>query len=101
LSQGISKVGQFKEDISPFGVMDMGGNVREWVLDRDEGYLIKKVPIDASGIPFNVVRGSDYTSRSINAVKTSFRSFRHPKLSYNFIGFRCVTQLTSKKKKEE
>ena len=30
----IAAVGSFKEDVSPLGVMDLAGNVFEWVEDR-------------------------------------------------------------------
>ncbi len=35
--EGSKEVGSFKPGISPFGVHDMAGNVREWLQEKEEG----------------------------------------------------------------
>lgn len=63
-----SRVGSYAEGASPFGALDMAGNVWEWVSDRYRPDYYKKSPAENPGGPaegdvFNdlrVIRGGSY-----------------------------------------
>ncbi|MBI1786743.1 MAG: SUMF1/EgtB/PvdO family nonheme iron enzyme, partial [Acidobacteria bacterium] len=77
--KGPAAVGSFAFDFSPFGVLDMAGNVPEWV-DTDGGPGRK------------IVRGGGFQSASAQAT-TTFRTPVPPNLdptAYTAIGFRCA-----------
>ena len=82
------------EDVSSFGVYDMGGNVSEWVADRyqENWYTVTNQPVDPTGPEaggYRVIRGSSAQVAENNArtvdrfygLATSFALDR---------GFRCV-----------
>lgn len=68
-------VGTHKKGMSPFGVMDMSGNVWEWTHSYDERYVLLK-----GGSFFE---GSDYAKTT-----ATLRSI--PDDSKDYVGFRCV-----------
>jgi formylglycine-generating enzyme required for sulfatase activity len=70
-------VGAFSGDMSPFGVMDMCGNVREWTLTRFHDYG-------------RVVRGGCWFSNSHQAQNTH-RNWFYEQNSDPGLGFRLVT----------
>jgi formylglycine-generating enzyme required for sulfatase activity len=73
------------EDISPYGVMDMAGNVQEWTTSS---YL----PLpdeDFYGDDLRVARGGSYND-TIYGARTSYRRAYPPGYYYPFLGFRVV-----------
>jgi formylglycine-generating enzyme required for sulfatase activity len=72
-------------DISPFGVMDMGGNVQQWTSS-----VYKPLPEETfpSG-PLRVVRGGSFNDTVFGA-RSSYRRAYPPGYFYPFLGFRIV-----------
>ena len=68
-------VGTHKKGKSPYGVMDMSGNVWEWTSSYDERYAILK-------------GGSFFEDRNYAKTTATLRSI--PDDSKDYVGFRCV-----------
>ncbi len=75
--QSPSPVGKYPAGASPFGLMDMAGNLVEWTSS----------PYDATS---QVVRGGSWRDGSPTSVQASYRTWNNPKNSFYFIGFRCA-----------
>lgn len=106
-----TRVGSYAEGASPFGVLDMAGNVWEWVADFYDANYYKTSPLEPPQGPqsednfniFRVIRGGSYQEDDIQ-LRVSNRSFLEgpdPKAdpkkdeafygrSSNRIGFRCA-----------
>lgn len=82
---------------SPFGAVQMAGNVTEWVADYYNDSYYSWGPTDNPQGPANgssrVVRGGSWYCPS-EKVTTTFRDYTNPMLQYNTIGFRCARSLT-------
>ncbi len=78
-------VTQFLEGASPYGVMDMVGNVWEWCLND------YKTPqhVSLSGNVLRVVRGGAWNYDQ-SYMKTSYRNYNHPHNWFVSCGFRIV-----------
>lgn len=86
-------VGSYAGDVSPYGVQDMLGNVREWTSDYFQPYKGSKSKYKDFGTNFRVLRGSDYTTYGGPIRGTQFhialRTYYRPDAHFNF-GFRCA-----------
>ena len=86
-------VGSYPAGASPYGVMDLAGNVREWVLDWYESAYYQDSPQDNPTGPAEAemrgLRGGAWQS-DVNSTRAVYRNMRYPKNSSNHIGFRCV-----------
>jgi len=86
-------VGFFAEDVSPYGVLDMAGNVDEWVADRGQAdYYSVSPEINPSGPTrgdTRVIRGGVFAIIPRGARLTA-RSFLLPATSSEYTGFRCA-----------
>lgn len=96
-------VGSYPSGASPFGVLDMAGNVGEWVQDSFEPYAVNNVtnPITNSTSAYRTIRGGNYFDQP-SAIRSTYRFYGEPDLSGYDIGFRCslpaeTTQLSSTK----
>jgi len=86
-------VGNYKAGISPYGALDMAGNVWEWVADwYDKGYYRNSPRENPSGASFGeerVVRGGGWNS-VVRYVRSANRYWRLPSHNLNNLGFRCA-----------
>lgn len=94
-----AEVGSYPEGSSPYGVLDMAGNVEEWVADWYDSIYYSRSPKNnptgpASG-EYRVVRGGGWSSDSrlysyINPKISSVdRSGVRPDYDSDNLGFRC------------
>jgi serine/threonine-protein kinase len=100
-----TEVGNYPSGASPYGALDMAGNVAEWVQDwYDEMYYAKSPPSNpllesrsgnSSVIPARVIRGSGWNYGSYyGSGRSSDREYLNPDLSVNYVGFRCAMSAT-------
>jgi formylglycine-generating enzyme required for sulfatase activity len=88
---GTSPVGFFTSGASPYGCLDMAGNVWEWCQSKYQSYPCK--PDDGRNDPGGddscVLRGGSWGYRGISA-RCAFRSYNHPDSRGDRRGFRVV-----------
>ncbi len=79
---------------TPDGILDMAGNVWEWISDwYSPTYYAESPAKDPTGPATGterVVRGGSYASDA-KFLRTTNRFSRDPSKGYNTVGFRCVT----------
>ncbi len=83
-------VGSYPNGFSPYGVMDMGGNVYEWCLDwyyPNSTVSADKGPHRQKRGTYRVIRGGSWYGSS-QCLKTFFRTSAKPHSQYFHIGFR-------------
>lgn len=105
-----TRVGSYAEGASPFGVLDMAGNVWEWVADRYQPNYYSKSPFEnpqgptAEEVftPLRVIRGGSFQEDGVflRLANRNFIEGPNPKAdrkdeayygkSSNRIGFRCA-----------
>ncbi|MFC1997337.1 formylglycine-generating enzyme family protein, partial [Chloroflexota bacterium] len=89
-----SRVGSYPVGASPYGALDMAGNVWEYVNDwlginyyQVSPYYNPTGP-DTGGT--KVVRGGSWY-HSDHKLLVAYRYYQHPDYSHNYYGFRCAT----------
>jgi formylglycine-generating enzyme required for sulfatase activity len=89
-------IGSYPKGASPYGVLDMAGNVWEWVNDwYDEKYYSVSPSVNPQGPASGtrrVLRGGSWFNGDGN-VRSARRSIFDPDVWINFVGFRCVRSL--------
>ena len=87
-----SKVGSYPEGASPYGALDMAGNVWEWVSTLYDEYPYEandgREDLDASGL--RVLRGGSWRY-SDHSARAAYRYRVNPDGSNYRNGFRCAT----------
>ena len=87
-------VGHFPAGASPYGVMDMAGNVWEWVSDwYGDNYYRDSTSRNPSGPPggtVRVLRGGGWYSDAPFILRTSRRGWADPNYQGDHYGFRCA-----------
>lgn len=88
-----SKVGSYPLGASPYGALDMAGNVWEWVNDwYDTGYYSVSPPSNPPGSStgtYKVLRGGGWLYNDIY-LRVAYRGGSNPTNQTNYIGFRCT-----------
>ena len=80
-------VGSFPHDKSPFGVLDLAGNVAEWTdTEYAKCYRDDCEPNSKE----RVIRGGAWNDAEPRDVRTTYRNRDVPVLRASFVGFRCA-----------
>jgi formylglycine-generating enzyme required for sulfatase activity len=91
-NRGTTAVGSFPAGASPYGVMDMAGNVAEWTSDWFQpypGYPGGDNEAQYFGEKYRVIRGGGWFSDQ-NLVRATERSASSMTLANDDVGFRCA-----------
>ncbi|GEM_PF-600752 len=88
-NRGTTAVGSFPAGASPYGVMDMAGNVSEWTSDWFKAYPGGDFYSPYFGEKYRVIRGGGWFSDQ-NLVRTTERSASSTTLANDDVGFRCA-----------
>jgi eukaryotic-like serine/threonine-protein kinase len=91
-----ASVGSYPNGSSPYGALDMAGNVSEWVNDHyDPGYYSvspQNNPPGSDKSDYRVVRGGSWYTDD-NSLRITNRYFENPFNSYSTLGFRCASDV--------
>jgi len=110
-----TEVNAYPNGASPYGVMDMAGNVQEWVADefkpypgtdaKDEVFQAKVIDQSYSAgseekerLIYFVMRGGSWKSDPFSSY-TYHRNYSMPNYASDFFGFRCAMDAQPKEKK--
>lgn len=85
-------VGRFPEGSSPYGALDMAGNVWEWVDDWFEPYPGSTFNSEFFDRKYKVVRGGSWNHPAEDA-RTDHRDIAHPARTMAVVGFRCASSM--------
>jgi formylglycine-generating enzyme required for sulfatase activity len=90
-----SRVGSYGDGASPYGALDMAGNVWEWVNDWFKWGYYSESPYNNPPGPstgaYKALRGSSWYSFSYyDTLRTAERYYLTPESYYRDIGFRCA-----------
>lgn len=84
-------VGSFPDGKSPFGALDMAGNVAEWTADRFHWYSNAAAtnPLGNTGID-RVARGGGWSKEYAVHVRAAYRDLWGSQARSSTVGFRCA-----------
>lgn len=85
-------VGNYSKGASPYGALDMAGNVWEWVRDWYGPYDPNKTnnPVGPASGESRLLRGGGWDSNTRN-IRTADRSNYNPTDTSDRVGFRCIS----------
>lgn len=87
--EGPNAVGSKPAGASPYGVLDMSGNVYEWVHDWYDAYAGSPHKNAAFGTIFKVIRGGSFDGGQ-DLYKATYRGIMRPQSRSLWVGFRCA-----------
>ena len=89
-------VGSYPAGASPFGLLDMSGNVAEWVADSYSATVYHHAPHESPTSPrgsdagfYRVVRGGSWAHDALDA-RCARRLFESPHIGLSYVGFRVA-----------
>lgn len=82
----LSAVGSYPAGASPFGVLDMAGNVAEWTFTDYKPYPGSLARPDDGN---KIIRGGSFTNPPVEQTATD-RFFNYPVRTFEYVGFRCA-----------
>lgn len=87
-----AKVGSYPDGESPYGCLDMSGNVWEWTADWLDAYPGSAAKSIFFGREYKVIRGAggEYLYGAANRGDCTQRARLLPYGAHDFVGFRCV-----------
>ncbi len=87
-----TKVGTKANGASPYGALDMAGNVYEWTASWYDAYPNAPHKFAEFGTQMKAIRGGGFDGGDFVA-RTDFRSVAYPSTRSDMIGFRCVQDI--------
>ena len=82
-------VGMFPQGKSPYGLMDMSGNVWEWTATWYQPYPGNDRQSELFGKKFKVTKGGSWAS-NMDLARSALRGKMLPDRRQNYLGFRCA-----------
>jgi formylglycine-generating enzyme required for sulfatase activity len=93
-AQDTTEVGSYPDGASPYGALDMAGNVSEWVADwlslEYYNHPPPSNPLGPDAGEYRVWRGGSWANTSTDVIRTYGRTGNLPTDSSSGIGFRCA-----------
>jgi len=88
-----TEVGSYPKGVSPYGAMDMTGNVWEWVWDWYGEYDPYDTynPLKDSNGSERVLRGGGFDDALTGGIRAFDRGYSNPNYAMSTVGFRCVS----------
>ncbi|HEY3330770.1 MAG TPA: SUMF1/EgtB/PvdO family nonheme iron enzyme [Capsulimonadaceae bacterium] len=91
---GTEPAGSYPDGASPYGALDMAGNVTQWCLDLyGDNYYTSGADTNPTGPTTGkdrVQRGASWSDRTFPLFRSAYRQHGNPKDSNDSTGFRCV-----------
>jgi len=84
-----TRAGRYPKGASPYGLLDMAGNVLEWTRSFYGPYPGNETKNPHFGEIYRVLRGGAWYFKKGSALTTT-RIIMRPALRWNYVGFRCA-----------